>query len=235
MADPPDCVTLTIGNQSAQVRLPGGAALSVMVPDLNPSNLAITKSLLSQGNAALAPLLPVFNIIDALLAVKDFAEAVPGLITDPSALVEAIGALIEKISKLAQLIPQLSVPFLVVDLIDVGITALDGFVTELEVVIAQETAIAAAITKANIPPVNAALLEVTVCATSIVASQKQGLEEGLGPLNSFFSLLSIFLGLIGQAPIPSIDELGPDSQAAIDALRDTIDVLQAIRDAIPLP
>ncbi len=235
MADPPDCAVITIGNQGLQVRLPGGAALSVMVPDINPSDLAITKSLLAQGNAALAPLLPVFNIIDALLAVKDFAEAVPGLLTEPDALIAAIGALIEKISKLAQLIPQLSVPFLIVDLLDVGITALNGFVTELEKIIAQETAIAAAITKANIPPVNAALLTVTTCATDQVASAKQGLEEGLGPLNSFFGLLSIFLGLLGQEPIPSISDLGPDSQAAIDALRGSIDILQAIRDAIPLP
>lgn len=235
MADPPDCAVITIGDQTAQVRLPGGAALSVMVPDIAPSDLGITKSLLGQGNAALAPLLPVFNIIDALLAVKDFAEAVPGLITEPDALIEAIGALIEKISKLAQLIPQLSVPFLIVDLIDVGITALNGFVTELEKIITQETAIADAITKANTPPVNTALLEVTTCATAQVASAKQGLEEGLGPLNSFFSLLSIFLGLIGQEPIPAIDDLGPDAQGAIDALRGAIDVLQAIRDAIPLP
>lgn len=206
-----------------------------MVPDINPSDLAITKSLLSQGNAALAPLLPVFNIIDALLAVKDFAEAVPGLITDPTALIDATAALIEKISKLAQLIPQLSVPFLVVDLIDVGITALNGFVTELEKIVEQETAIAAAITKANTPPVNTALLEVTVCATEINDATKQGLEEGLGPLNTFFGVLSIFLSLIGQPPIPDVADLGEDSAAAIAALQDTVKLLQDIRNAIPLP
>ena len=235
MADPPDCVELVLGNQGAQVRLPGGAALSVMVPDINPSDLAITKSLLSQGNAALAPLLPVFNIIDALLAVKDFAEAVPGLITDPSALVDAIAALIEKISKLAQLIPQLSVPFLVVDLIDVGITALNGFVTELDKIVQQEIRIAAAITKANTEPANPALLEVTVCASEIVASTKQGLSEGLGPLNTFFGILSIFLGLIGQPPIPDVSDLGDDAAAAIAALKDPVKVLQDLRDAIPIP
>ncbi len=235
MADPPDCVTLTLGNQGAQVRLPGGAALSVMVPDLNPSDLAITKSLLAQGNAALAPLLPVFNIIDALLAVKDFAEAVPGLLTDPTALVDAIAALIEKITKLAELIPQLSVPFLVVDLIDVGITALNGFVTELNKIVQQELNIAAAITKANTAPLNPSLLDVTTCASDLVAQTKQGLEEGLGPLNTFFGLLSIFLGLIGQPPIPDVSDLGDDAAAAISTLEDTVKLLQDIRAAIPLP
>lgn len=235
MADPPDCVTLTLGNQGAQIRLPGGAALSVMVPDINPSDLAITKNLLAQGNAALAPLLPVFNIIDALLAVKDFAEAVPGLLTDPSALVSAIESLIEKIAKLAQLVPQLSVPFLVVDMIDVAITALNGFVTQLEIVVQQELRIAAAVVKANTAPVNAALLEVTVCADSINAATKQGISEGLGPLNTLFGLLSIFLGLIGQPPIPDVAELGDDTAEAIASLRAVVDLLQGIRDAIPLP
>lgn len=234
MVDPAECAELEIGNQGLQVRMPGGATLQVMVPDVNPSDIAITKSLLSQGGAALAPLIPVFNLIDAMLAVKDFAEAVPGLITDPSALVSAIEGLIEKIAKLAQLVPQLSVPFLVVDLIDVGITALNGFVTQLEAVVAQEIKIAAAIQKAN-DTGNAALLEVTVCATDINAKVKQGISEGLGPLNSFFGVLSLFLQLIGQAPIPSIDELGDDAQGAIDVLRGVVDTLSAVRDAIPVP
>jgi len=217
-----------------KITMPGGAVIPVMVPEINPNSLQITKALLGQASGAMAPLVPVFNIIDAVLSIKDFAEAVPGLITNPTAIVEAIEKLIQKIAKLAGLIPQLSVPLMVLDLIDVAIEALNGLVTQLEAVIVQEAKIAAASLKAT-EPGNDALLEVVACAEAINLQVKNGISEGLGPLNSFFGMINIFLSLIGLQPIPDLaGGLPDDSEAAIDSLRDVVKILQDLRATIPI-
>ena len=231
----PECVEVSIGDQSLQIRMPGGAAIPVMVPHPSPSNLQITKALMGQASGALAPLVPVFNIIDAILAIKDFADSVPGVVTDPGAVVEAIGALAEKVAKLAQLIPQLSVPFMVLDLVDVAIAALDGIVTQLEAVVAQEAKIAAATLKAA-EPGNEALAGVVACATDLNATTKAAIAEGLGPLNSLFGVINIFLGLIGAPEIPDLSGPLPDNtQEAVEALAGVVEVLQTVRSSIPVP
>lgn len=220
--------------QDLKVRLPGGPTLQVMVPNICPSGLQIAKNLLTQANAALAPLAPIFNIIDALLAVKDFAEAVPGLLTDPGALIEAIAKLIEKISALAQLIPQLSIPFLIVDLIDVIIAVLDGVITELAKIVEQELKIAAAGLRAA-EPGNASLIPIVECATDLNIQLKLQLGQGLAPLNSLFGVLNLFLGLIGAPEIPPLDDLPEDASEAIESLTVVVEALQKARDAIPIP
>ncbi len=231
----PDCPVITIGSQGADITFPGGAKIPVMVPEINPNDLQITKALLGQASGALAPLVPIFNLIDAMLAVKDFAEAVPGLITDPGALTSAITSLIEKITALASLIPQLSVPLMILDLIDVTITALGGVITQLEAVLIQEAKIAAAATAAT-QPGNESLLTVVACAEGINVQTKNGIGEGLGPLNSFFGLMNIFLGLIGLPPIPDLSgDLPDDTQEAIDDLKDVVKLLEDLRATIPIP
>jgi hypothetical protein len=208
-----------------------------MVPEINPNGLAITKNLLTQANAALAPLMPIFNIIDAVLAIKAFAESIPDALgppPDPSVIAAALAELVEKVAKLAALIPQLAVPYMIVDVLDAIITALNGTITNLEIVIVQEARIAAAMLKAS-EPGNDALLEVVICADSINASVKGGISEGLGPLNSLFGVLNLFLGLIGLPEIPSMDALPEDSAEAIESLRVTVKLLEDLRASIPLP
>lgn len=228
------CPSSTGADQSTKIRFPGGATLQVLTSQTIPNGLQVTKSLLSQASSALAPLAPIFNLIDALLAVKEFAEAVPKLLTDPTALAEAIINLVEKIAKLASLIPQLSVPLLIVDLFDVVIGALDGVVTELEKVVAQEARIQAAIAKAQ-ESGNEALQDSIDCANDINDQVKAGIAAGVAPLNPLFAVMNIFLGLIGAPEIPSIENLPDDASEAVEYLGDFVDILQNARDAIPIP
>ena len=182
----------------------------------------------------MAPLVPIFDILEAMLAVKDFAEAVPGVISNPSALASATADLIEKITGLAALVPQFSVPFMVLDLIDLMISALNGAITQLDAYLIQEAKIAAAIVKAN-EEGNGSLLTVTACAEALQVKTLDGIQEGLGPLNTFLGLLNIFLGLLGLDPVPDLADLPEDAQDAIDALRDVVKLLGDLRDTIPVP
>lgn len=228
------CVMATVGDQSVTVRLPGGATLQPMISVPFPTNLQIVKNLLSQASSALAPLLPVFNIIDAIIAIKDFASSVPELIVNPPAVVEAITNLVEKVAALASLIPQLSVPLLIVDLVGVVILALQGLVTELQAIVEQLERIEAARQIAQ-DEGNVALLEMTICADDLLASVQENLSNSLGPLNSLFSVINIFLELIGQDPIPTLDDLPDDPNEAIDTLNALVETLTIIRQAIPIP
>jgi hypothetical protein len=233
----PDCVEVEIGGQGQTVRLPGGPTLQVMVPQIAPDGIQVTKNLLTQASAALAPLMPVFQIIDAILAIKAFADAVPDSVGPPfnvTAVIQALAGVSKKVAKLASLIPQLAVPLLVVDVIDVVIQALNGAVTQLEAVVVQEAKIAAALTKAT-ETGNDALLQVVACADDFNVATRNGISEGLGPLNSLFGVLNLFLGLIGAPEVPALDDLPDDAQQAIDQLKSVVDLLQNLRDSIPIP
>lgn len=232
-----DCVDIEISSQGAKVRLPGGPELSVMTPQTAPSNIQITKNLLTQANAALAPLAPIFKIIDAVLAVKGFAEAVPDALgppPDPGALASAIGEVVNKASGLASLVPQLSVPLLAIDTIDAVILALNGIIDQLNAIVIQEAKIAAAEARGS-EPGNEAILQITVCANDLNAKVKQGTNEGMKPINSLLRVLQLLMDLIGGPAIPTLDDLPEDSTQAIAQLESVVKTLQDVRGAIPVP
>lgn len=226
--------TLGCGDQTLKVTLPGGPTLQVMVPNLCPSSLDITKNLLAQANAALAPLVPIFRLIEIALALKDLAESIPSLLTDPTALIQAIAEIIKKIAEVAGLVPFLSVPLFIVELLDVIIASLDAAIEELAKIIEQELKIAAAGLKAA-EFGNEALLEIVECAEGLNLQIKLGLSEGMAPLNALFGVINIFLGLIGQPEIPSFDDLPEDASEAVEQLTVVVDILQNVRNAIPIP
>jgi hypothetical protein len=228
------CTNLKVGDQSTIIRLPGGLTLQPLISTPVPSNLQVVKNLLSQSSAYLGPLAPVFNLIESVLAVKDFAEAVPKILFDPPAVVEAIVKLVEKISKLASLIPQLSVPILIVDLIDVVIISLNGVVDEYEVIIDKINEIENA-KQIGSSENNTFLLQVIECAEELLDIGQSSVASSMEPLNSLFAVINLFMNLIGQEGIPPIDDLSDDPEEAIDELNATIKVLTDIRNAIPIP
>lgn len=229
------CPSVSVSDQGLRIRMPGGAQLSVATPAIAPSSLMVSKNLIGQVNAALAPLSPLFNLIDALLAVKDFAEAVPGVLTDPSALAQAISDLITKIDALASLVPQLSVPLMVVDIIDVTIEVLNGFKTTLQAIADQNERILQS-ELAAAEPGNEALIPIVECAKGVSGQLQESLVAGAAPLNRFIGLLNLFLGLIGVPEIPELGgDLTSDPEAGITVIEAFQEVLTTVRDAIPIP
>lgn len=230
------CPDVNVTEQDQCVRFPGGAELCVQTPIIAPDQFQIAKNLLTQANASLAPLAPIFSIVDAILAVKAAIDAIPdslGPPPDPTKLAKALPVLAEKVAALASLVPQLSVPFLVVDTIDVVLLSLNGIVTRLEILQAQQTRIAAAVAKATAQG-NVSLLGITGCAQTVFDGQMLALQQSAAPLNSLIAVVNIFMGLIGQSAIAPLDALPSDPADAIASLATAVETLTRIRNAIPV-
>jgi len=231
------CPDVIVTEQDQCVRFPGGAELCVQTPVIAPDQYQVAKNLLTQANAALAPLAPVFSIVDAILAVKAAIDAIPdslGPPPDPTKLAQALPALAEKVAALAALVPQLSVPFLVVDTIDVILLSLQGITTRLQILSAQQTRINAAIVKAAVQG-NTSLAEVTECAQEILDGQIAALQQSASPIDSMVGVLNLFMGLIGLDSIPPLGALPADPADAIESLASAVEMLTRIRNAIPIP
>lgn len=228
------CIDLKVTSQELCVTFPGGAEMCVQIPGV-PDPTDVSKQLLAQANAALAPLVPMFNIVDAIIALFNCVKAIPdslGPPPDPTKLAECIPDLAEKIDKLLKLIPQLSIPVLIGGLIDVLLFYLQGLRGQLQSVIAAQLRIAAAATRAA-ELGNVQLRTVVDCANASMDAYLQNLNEGMKPLNRLIALLNLFLQLAGLPAIPDFKNLGDDAEAALAPLDAVIDSLKTVRAGLP--
>lgn len=228
------CIDLKVTSQELCVTFPGGAEMCVQIPGV-PDPTDVSKQLLAQANAALAPLVPVFDIIDAIIALFKCVKAIPdslGPPPDPTKLAECIPDLAEKIDKLLKLIPQLSIPVLIAGLIDVLLFYLEGLRGQLEAIIAHQARLLAAATRAA-ELGNVQLRTVVDCANASMDAYLQNLNEGMKPFNRLVALLNLFLQLAGLSPIPDFKNLGDDAEAALAPLDAVIDSLKTVRAGLP--
>lgn len=229
------CVHVTATSQGMKIRLPGGAELAPNLPSADfPSLLDVTKGLLAQVNTALAPLVPVFNVIDLGLSLFNFAKAAATLSVGD--MVEALKKVAENADKLLGLIPQLSVPVMILDIVDMLLATLNGIVGELNVM-AQEVARidAARVVAENLE--NAEMTAILDCAQENIDAQISSLNEGLAPLNRLLGLLNILIALVPGDIIPALptfDTLGGSVAEALAKIQAALVTLQNIRNAIPI-
>jgi hypothetical protein len=229
------CVELTVTPQGLSLTFPGGATVAPEVPDVVPDLFQLSKQLLGQANAALAPLAPIFNILDVALALVQVVNAIPDAIKslDPGKITDALPDLGKKVAKLAPLVPQLSVPILILGLIDTLLAFLGGLATQLRALIDQQVRIQHAENRAT-ELGNAQLRAVTDCAKHHVDAQLQSLSESTAPVNRLIALLNVFTQLIGLGPLPDLSNLGSDAAAALEPLEDIVKTLKEIRNTIPV-
>lgn len=237
----PECIKIPSLPTPKEITFPGGATLSQVLAAGSeiPDPLDMVTNLLAQANSALAPLVPVFNIIDVVIALFDCVKAIPdslGPPPDPTAIAKCIPDLAEKAAKLLKLIPQLSVPLLVVGIIDCIIDFLKGIKQQLQAIIDQLIEIANAATKAA--ELGDANLQLVVdCANENIGIQLQAMNDSLGPINKLIAVLNIFLGLIGLPEVPELGSLleSGDPEQALQPLDDVVKLLTDIRNAVPVP
>jgi len=230
------CVELDVTPQRLQITFPGGASLDPELPFAGlPDPLQVAKQLLGQANAALAPLQPVFNILDVALALFEAVKAIPDAISslDPGKIAEALPALAEKVAKLAPLVPQLSVPLMIVGILDTLIGFLGGLSTQLRGIVDQQVRIQAAENRA-VELGNAQLQVVADCAKHHVATQLASLSESVAPVNRLIALANVFAQIVGLGPLPELADLGTDAAAALKPIDDAVQTLRQHRGAIPV-
>ena len=185
---------------------------------------------------ALAPLVPVFTVVDALVAVVQCVQAIPDALgppPDPGKLAACVGELAKKLARLLQLLPVTSIPLMVVRLLDVILAALSELrrklarqVGELEVA----ARVAARAQTLNDPQ----LAAIAVCLETNVAIEAANVGKSFASLGRLLGLLELFLGLIGGPAVPNLGDLAGrplrEVLAPLDAL---VDTLRALRRSLP--
>jgi hypothetical protein len=193
--------------------------------------------LLGKIQSALAPLMPIFQVIDAVVAVYQCVQAIQDAIKSLSVdkMVSCIPELAEKVSKLLRLVPQLSIPLMVVDLLDICISVLGearGRLTHLEAQMADAQRAIERGEALNDPK----LLKIGHCAQENIGIEAANTLKGLTGLGNILGLVGVFLNMIGGPKIPSFSN--PADQPideAVSVLDELVDALQAVRRLIPIP
>lgn len=230
------CAQVNVAPSDLQVTFPGGAAVSSLVPILAPSPIQVAQQLMAAVNAALAPVVPIFDLIDVARALFAVAQAIPDAIThlDPSGIAQALPDLGQKIARLLPLVPQASVPLMVLGVVDVLLAFLSGLSIELAAIVAQQARIQRSADRAS-QLGNVQLHAAVSCAQTQLASQLTGLSAAIAPVARLLSLASSIGALIGLAPLPAPTDLGSDVQAALTSVDQLTATLRAYRAAIPVP
>ncbi len=221
----PICIEIPEIPDPFQLTLPGG----VTIEHIN---------LMEIIQPALTPLVPLFDIIDTIVAVFNCVKAIPdslGPPPDPTALAACLPDLAEKVSKLLKLIPQLSLPLLIVRLIDLVIDTLRQARSELMHLQQQVQQILGVIDRAtNLD--DAGLMAIAQCAQANVAQEAANVGKSLAALGKLIGLINLFMGMVGGPEIPDLSNLAgrplDDVIPPIDAI---IEALQTARSAVPVP
>jgi hypothetical protein len=237
----PECKPIPRLPAPRQIVFPGGAALSqVLAAGAEiPSGLDAAANLLAQASPAMAPLMPIFNIVDAVLALVECVQAVPDALgppPDPVKMAETLSQLAEKLPKLLDLVPQFAAPRMVIGMLDTLIDFLEGLRDQIEAILLQAERTRAARTKAE-ELGDSNLLHIADCAEGHARAQLQAMADALAPMNTLASALNLFLGLIGLPEVPALDGLidSANPEAGFTAIDALVAMLRNIRDAVPLP
>ena len=221
----PICLEIPEIPDPLAITLPGG----VTIQQIN---------LMEAIQPALTPLMPIFDIIDTVVAVFNCVKAIPdslGPPPDPTALAACIPELAEKVAKLLRLIPQLSLPYTIIGIIDLVIDTLRQARSQLMHLQQQMQQILGAIDRAT-ELEDAGLMAITSCAQANVAQEAANVGKALASLGKLIGLLNIFLGMVGAPEVPDLSTLAgrplDDVLPPIDAI---IEALQTVRGAVPVP
>lgn len=222
---------------------PGGFCLSHIWNGIAqiPHAADIPLQFFSQIGPAMAPLKPIFDIIDFALAIFKCVEGTVDAITelDPTKIIECIPNLAEIIDKLLALIPQLSIPRMIIETLKAFALLLRGLASDFEYVQSQIQRIADLIDRAaDLNDVS--LAEILACSQRSLEDNVFSTAEALEGIGRIILLMNIFIGLIGGEEIPCFGSLISDNLAEgldyiILALTTLAQVLEELADAIPDP
>ncbi len=221
----PICLEIPEIPDPLSITLPGGVTMQQI-------------NLMQAIQPALTPLMPLFDIIDTVVAVFNCVKAIPdslGPPPDPTALAACIPELAEKVAKLLRLLPQLSLPYTIIGIIDLVIDTLRQARSQLMNLQQQMQQILGAIDRAT-ELEDAGLMAITSCAQANVAQEAANVGKALASLGKLIGILNIFLGIVGGPEVPDLSNLAgrplDDVIPPIDAI---IKSLQTVRSAVPVP
>jgi len=221
----PICIEIPEIPDPLQLTLPGGVTMESI-------------NLMEQIQPALTPLVPLFNIIDTVVAVFNCIKAIPDTLgppPDPTALAACIPEVAEKVNALLRLIPQLSLPYTIIGIIDLVIDTLRQARSQLLHLQQQVAQITGAIDRATDLD-DAGLMAITSCAEANVEQEAANVGKSLASLGKLIGILNLFLGMVGGPEVPDLSNLaGRPLDDVIPPLDAIVDTLQSVRSAVPVP
>jgi hypothetical protein len=221
----PICIEIPEIPDPFSITLPGGVSMESI-------------NLMEQIQPALTPLMPLFDIIDTVVAVFNCIKAIPDTLgppPDPTVLAACIPELAEKVAGLLKLIPQLSLPYTIIGIIDLIIDTLRQARSLLLHLQAQMQQILGAIDRAT-ELEDAGLMAITNCAQANVAQEAANVGKSLASLGKLIGLLNIFLELVGAPTVPDLSDLaGSPLDEVVPPLDAIVDQLTQVRDMVPVP
>ncbi len=221
----PICIEIPELPDPFNITLPGGVSIEHI-------------NLMEVIQPALTPMVPVFDIIDAVVAAFNCIKAIPDVLgppPDPSALAACLPDLAKKVNKLLKIIPQLSLPILIVGLIDLVIDTLNQARSELLHFMQHVQQISGVIDRATDLD-DAGLMAIARCAQANVAQEAANVGKSLAALGKLVGIINLFLGMIGGPEIPDLSNLaGRPLDEVIEPLDAIVNALKNARKAVPTP
>lgn len=234
------CIDSRYANGKMCVTFPGGAEVCISAGDMDhlPNAGEMASELLGRVNSAMTPMVPFFNILDAVLAVIECTKSLPDAITslDPRPIMDCLKKLVPLAAKLAEMSPLVTIPKMVIQIIDVLIAALIGVREEILDLVSLQARINDAYDKAERTG-NVHLAAIADCKNADLKLHLEFISSRLAPLNRMLSLLAQLLDIAGvKVPVGciSLDTSGTEPVeyllTPIDAL---IYLLYVLRGQIP--
>jgi len=237
------CVPLTLVRKLDDLCLPGGVCLSQVWAGVGkvPNATDLALDYFSQIGPAMAPLKPLFDVLDTVISLFNCVKAIPDAITslDPSELLRCMPTLAAAVDQLLKLVPQLSLPKLVKALLHNMAMLLRGVATDLSNLQYQAQRIADALDRAATLR-DHAMQSLLACAQADLDVQTWSTVEALRGVGRIVLLINLFMGLLGGPEVPCFgslveDHLGEGFAAVIEILLALADLLDDLSAAIPDP
>ncbi len=232
------CIGLKIAPGLFCVTLPGGAELCVQADVDVPDAADAARKLFEQANSALTPLVPIFNVIDAVISLKNCVEAIPDALGGDIGAIRTVGDcvpdVLRKVDALIALLPQTSLPILAAQIIDSLIAFLRAYRAQILRMIARLNAIIRAQTRAAAAG-NTQLEILLDCATGNLDAELVNYNSQFTPIQRLIGVVNAFLELAGLPCIPAIQPVTALNALAVADIDKAIELLEALRALLPVP
>ena len=206
------------------IPLPGG----IEIEDVN---------LMKMLQPALTPLVPLFDIIDTIVAIFNCIKAIPDMLgppPDPTVLTACLPDLAKKLNKLLNMLPQVALPRLIKRCLKLAVETLRTVRSQLMHLQAQMLQILGTIDRAK-ELKDAGLMAIAQCAQANVATEAANVGKSLAALGKLLGLINLVLGLLGGPKVPDLSKLaGRPLDDTLPPLNELIKVLSAAESAIPV-
>lgn len=221
----PLCLEIPALLDPQQLTLPGGVQIEHL-------------SLLQIVQPALTPLVPLFDLVDAVVAVFHCVQAIPDALgppPDPTVLAACLPDLAKKVDKLLRLVPQLSLPILGVQLVDLVIDTLHQARSAL-LHLQQQAKQMALVVARGAELDDPGLMAIAQCAQANLAQEAANVGKSLASIGKLIGLINLFLGMLGGPEVSDVAQLsGQPLDKAVATLDTFLATLTTVRGMLPAP